>query len=85
MLTIILYILHGILGSLLHTLVWATKAEDLKEFESIKRYVIGGLAGYIYYLLVSSYAFPDSFMAIVFGYFSEDVIESIMERFKKVI
>lgn len=85
MLMIILYVVHGILGALLNVLIWSQKPEDLKEFESLKTYIIGGIAGYIYYLLVNNYNFPDSFMSVVFGYFAKDIIDSLFERFRNVI
>lgn len=78
----IIFILHGLLGAFLNVLIWAKKPEDLKEFETAKVYVIGAIAGYIYYLLYQNYSFPDSFMAVVFGYFAKDTIESLLERFK---
>jgi hypothetical protein len=59
--------------------------KDLTKFCALRNYVVGAIGGYIYYYLHSDYNFPNGFIAIVFGYFSKDIIESLFERMKKRI
>lgn len=77
-----MFVFHGILGALLHVLVHAEKPSDLKEFTNIRNILVGGIAGYIYYVMHTSYNLPDSAVAIVFGYFARDLIEATFERIK---
>jgi len=46
---------------------------------------IGFISGFIYSLLHSEHNFPNSVMAVVVGYFGPDLIEAILERFKRVV
>lgn len=75
--TISIFIFHGLIGGILYILInkiWR------KRKEVCRRLIVSAISGYIYYLLHSSYSFPDSVMAIVFGYFSVDVIKKIFEE-----
>jgi hypothetical protein len=82
---VLLFTIHGLIGSFLATLLKARKVKDLAKFCAVRNYVVGALAGYIYYYIHYDYNVPNGFLAIVFGYFSKDIIESLFERMKKRI
>lgn len=77
----VLFTVHGFLGSLLYILVHMIT----NTREAIRRIAIGSIAGYIYFQLYSTYGFPDGLMAIVFGYFSVDIIENVFEKLREKI
>jgi len=81
----LLFAFHGLIGAFLATLFWSEKASDLKSYKAIRNYLIGAIAGYIYFWLHSEYNFPNALMTIVFGYFGKDILESLFERFRKKI
>jgi len=80
--TILIFVFHGFLGSLIATWLWAKNYKDLYSFDAVRNYVIGMLAGYLYSLLHSHYNFPNSVMSIIAGYFGKDFFEAIFERLK---
>jgi len=79
---VLIFIMHGFLGSLLATLMWSKSAKDLYSFEAVRNYVVGLIIGYVYSLLHSHYNFPNAVMSIVAGYFGKDFIEAVFERLK---
>jgi len=84
-LTIILFVINGLIGSFLSTLFWAKDKYDLKTFDALRNIIVGAIAGYIYYLMHSEYNFPNGLMSLVFGYFGKDLIEAVFEKFKSMI
>jgi len=81
----LLFVLHGLLGAFLSQIMWAKSYKDLYSFKAISTYIIGGIAGYIYYYLHSDYNLPNSLLTIVVGYFAKDFIHAILERLKSAI
>lgn len=79
---IILFSFNGFLGAFTSVLLKSRSIKELKSFSSIKRYILGLIVGYIYFILHSEYNFPNSFMCFIFGYFCEDVITKIILMFK---
>lgn len=81
---VIIFVIHGIIGALLHLLIHVERLSDIKDYT--KDIIIGGIAGYIYYHLYSYYSLPNGFLAIIFGYFSKDIIYVLFEKkFKRII
>ncbi len=78
----LLFMLHGLLGALLAVVVWSKSARDLYSYDAVRSYIIGALAGYIYYYLYSEYSFPNAVMSIIAGYFGKDFIEALLDKFK---
>ena len=79
--SIVLFILNGVVGALIHALWWAKKPEDMTSWEAIKSILIGGLAGYIYWWGYISHGLPDGLMAIIVGYCARDFMDWVVERF----
>jgi len=79
----LLFALHGLLGALLATLLWARSWRDLYSFEAFRNYAVGLIMGYLYHILHSEYSFPNAMMAVVFGYFGKDIAESLFEKLKR--
>jgi len=83
MMEAIVFAIHGLIGALLATLFWAKEAKELASFEAIRNYVVGFIAGYIYFLLSPERGLPGMLMAVVFGYFSKDIVESLFEKLRE--
>jgi len=83
--TVILFIVNGLIGAFLSTLFWAKELNYLKTFDALRNIIVGAIAGYIYYLMHSEYNFPNGLMSLVFGYFGKDLIEAVFEKFKSMI
>jgi len=83
--TAIAFILHGLLGAVLSVLVSSKNPRELAKYESIKDYVLGAVAGYIYYLMHVSYHLPDSVVAVAVGYFARDFIVNVMQWLRQSI
>jgi len=81
--TLVFFIGMGTIGGFIFILIKAKKWEDFYQFNSCKRYLLGGLCGFIYNFLYSAHNFPNGLMALVSGYSGADFILSIMERMKK--
>jgi len=75
------FIFSGFLGGVLYILCWSKSVKELKEFNNLKRIVVGAIIGYIYFFLHSDYNFPNGIMALVAGYMGTDFIEALVERF----
>lgn len=82
-LEIIIFIFNGLVGAVLRELLEDNKFRTREWL--IRIIFVGAISGYIYYLLYSSYGFPDRLMALVFGYFSYDLLPRIFKELKKVI
>jgi len=81
MIPIILFIVNGFVGGLLHLLISSKKLSDLKKFSNYKVLVIGAIVGYMYYFLHSDYNFPNGIMTIVAGYMGQDFITKVFNKF----
>jgi len=80
-----LFLINGFIGSFLATLFWAKSPKELISWDAIRNYVVGIIAGYIYYGLHSEWNFPNGVMCLVFAYFGKDLIEAIFEKLKSII
>jgi len=72
----IFFAFHGLLGGILWLLInwkWIKKAV-------IQHTIVSALAGYVFFLLHSSYNLPNLIGAMIFGYFSVDIIKELFER-----
>jgi len=83
LLGILQFVLLGFLGAVCFVLLKAEGWADLKKFKMVRRLVIGGVVGYLYSILYSSYSFPNFVMSFVAGYFGVDFIEAIVLKFRK--
>lgn len=80
---IIWFIVLGVLGGVTYVIVNSEKWSDIGTFSAFKRYVIGGISGFLYSILYSDYSFPNSIMCFVSGYMGTTFIESLVKRFSK--
>jgi hypothetical protein len=80
-----LFILNGFIGSFLATVLWAKSPKELASWEGIRNYIVGVIAGYIYYGLHIEWNFPNGVMCLVFSYFGKDLIEAIFGKLKSII
>ena len=78
----LLFTLHGLLGAFIAVLMRAYSWRYLKTWSAVKRYLLGVIAGYIYYYLWSEFNFPNAVMSIVWGYFAKEMLESLFERLR---
>ena len=83
MLEILQFVLLGFLGAVCFVLLKAEGWTDLKKFNMIRRLIIGGVVGYLYSVLYSSYSFPNFVMSFVAGYSGVDFVETIVVKFRK--
>ena len=78
------YVFLGFLGGFTYILVEkAEKVEDLIAFYAFKRYVLGGIVGFLYNIGHSEHGFPNSLMCFVSGYAGVTFIQSIINRFRR--
>jgi len=78
---VLLFIFHGFLGGLLWLLVkwkWEKRAV-------IQHTIVSMICGYIYYILHQEYNLPNSVATIVAGYFSVDFIQTLMDKYHKLM
>ncbi|MEM4620371.1 MAG: hypothetical protein QW607_09165 [Desulfurococcaceae archaeon] len=79
-LEVLIFIFNGLLGAVLRELL-----EDKKEKGLIKTMSVGAIAGYMYYLLHTEHNLPNTFMALVFGYFAYDILPRTFKLLREVI
>jgi len=79
-LTCLWYVLMGLLGGLGYVVFYSV-TEKHKIFRHL---FLAGMSGYIYFFLHSEYAFPDTVMAIVVGWFAPDFIQAVMDKYRKL-
>lgn len=82
---IITYLLNGMIGALVNILISSKNIYEIREYEKLRTLILGLIAGYVYYHLHFEYNLPNSFMTIVFGYFSNDVFEKLFNRLRSRI
>jgi len=80
--SVFLFIMNAILGAFTNVLMWSKRVGDLATFRAFKHVVIGGIAGYVYWLLHEVHHVPDGVMSFVVGYVAEDFINWVARRFK---
>jgi hypothetical protein len=78
----ILYVISGLLGGLTSGLLWAKTWEDLKSFTFVRSLILGGVGGYVFFLMHSEWYLPNSVVAFVFGYSFQDIVEALVEKVK---
>lgn len=78
------FVLLGLVGGFTFILVEkAEKWTDLITFFAFKRYVLGGIVGYLYSIGYSSWSLPDGLMCFVSGYAGTTFIEALIHRYEK--
>ena len=75
------FIVLGLLGGITYVFINSESVEDLTKFESVKRYIIGAISGFLYNILYSEYNFPNFIMCFVAGYMGTTFIEGLVNRF----
>jgi hypothetical protein len=78
----LLFIISGLLGGLAHGLMWARGWQDLKTFEFFRAVVLGGIGGFVFFLIHSEWNVPNSVVAFVWGYAFRDMIEGLLSKFR---
>jgi hypothetical protein len=76
------FTIAGLLGGLAHGLLWAKGWQDLKAFEFFRAVVLGGIGGFVFYLVHTEWSVPNGVVAFVWGYAFRDVIEGLMSKVK---
>ena len=79
-LTCLWYIAMGLLGGLGYVVFYSVT----EKYKILRHLFLAGLSGYIYFFLHTEYAFPDTVMAIVVGWFAPDFIQAIMDKYRKL-
>ena len=77
---IIWFVFLGLLGGITYVFINSDSVDDLTQFEAFKRYIIGGVVGFLYNILYSDYGFPNSIMCFVSGYMGITFIEGLIDR-----
>ena len=73
----------GLLGGFTYILAEAAKKwSDLYTFSAFRRYIIGAIVGYLYFMGYSSWDLPNSLMCVVAGYSGTHFIESLVRRYE---
>jgi 4-amino-4-deoxy-L-arabinose transferase-like glycosyltransferase len=80
-----MFIVSGLLGGVASALLWAKSWQDIKRLEFVRAIILGAIGGYLYWLMHTEWNIPNSAMAFFFGYAFQDIIEAIVERFKRVV
>ncbi len=75
------FTLLGFLGGFTYILAEvAKKWSDLITFSAFRRYIIGAMVGYLYFMGYSAWDLPNSLMCWVAGYMGTHFIESLIRR-----
>lgn len=83
--TTLLFVLHGLLGGFTAVLLKAYSWRYLRTWSAIRGYVLGAIAGYVYWWMHSEYNLPNAVVTFIVGYFAKDFIESLTEKVKSVL
>jgi hypothetical protein len=78
------YIIAGLLGGLASALIWAKSWQDLKAFEFSRAVILGGIGGFVFYLVHTEWSVPNGVVAFVWGYAFRDIVEGMMSKVKLV-
>ena len=75
----------GLLGGFTYIIMEvAKKWSDLVTFAAFRRYIIGAIVGYLYFMGYSSWDLPNSIMCCVAGYSGTHFIESLVRRYEAI-
>lgn len=80
---IIWFIFLGLLGGVTYIFINSDSIDDLITFEAFKKYIVGGIAGLLYFILYSDYGFPNSIMCFVSGYSGTSFIKGLIDKLRK--
>ena len=75
------FMFMGLLGGLTYVIVNSNGWAGLTSFDSVKRYGLGIIVGFLYNHLYSDYSFPNSIMCWVAGYMGISFIEGLIYKF----
>jgi len=75
------FIINAVIGAFVNVLIHAKSWRDITKFSAVKSLVTGGIAGYVYYYLVTEHGFPDGLMAFVVGYTAHDFFDWLVRTF----
>lgn len=78
-LTVVWFCGNAVIGAIAYIYFNSVTERDKR----IRHIILAGIAGYIYFYLYSEHNYPNSFMAIVVGWFAPDLIEGIMKKYKE--
>jgi hypothetical protein len=76
----LLFIVSGLAGGLAHGLLWARGWRDLTSFEFFRAIMLGGIGGFVFFLIHTEWSVPNGVVAFVFGYAFKDVIDALAEK-----
>ena len=79
---ILWFVFLGLLGGISYVFINSDSIDDLTKYESLKHYVISGIAGFLYNILYSDHSFPNSIMCFVAGYMGTTFINGLVDKFK---
>jgi hypothetical protein len=82
---LLLFIVSGLVGGLAHGLLNAEGWRGLLSFEFFRAIVLGGIGGFVFYLLHIGWNVPNGVAAFIFGYAFKDMVEVLMSKFRLVI
>ena len=71
------FIVLGMLGAFTNILLHSTSLDELKKYKNTSTVLLGAIAGYVYYLMIQNYNFPDHVVTFIVGYFARDFFTSL--------
>jgi hypothetical protein len=80
--TWLLFVVSGLLGGIAHGLVWARGWQDLISFEFFRAVMLGGIGGFVFFLLYTEWSVPNGVIAFVWGYAFRDMVEALLSKFR---
>jgi hypothetical protein len=78
----LLFIVSGLAGGLAHGLLWARGWHDLKSFEFFRAVTLGGIGGFVFFLIHTEWNVPNGVVAFVWGYAFRDMIEGLLSKLR---
>jgi len=85
MIDALLFVVHAVIGAFVAVVMRARDARYLASWSAGKRYILGAVAGYVYYWLYSELSFPNLIMAFVVGYAAKEFLEGLFERLRGIL
>lgn len=76
------FIFMGLIGGFTFIMIKAKGWDEFKEFTTVRRVIVGGIAGFLYYFVYSEWDFPNIVMSFVSGYMGTDFIEGLINKLK---
>ena len=78
------YVALGLLGGSTYVLVEVAKTwRDLTTFSAVKRYILGGIVGFLYQIGHSEYNWPNNLMCFVSGYAGVHFVQALVRRYEE--